>query len=90
MNNVERKPMTKKIFSLTLGALLLALCFPAKAQQANKVPRIGDLSPGDAASESTRSEAIRLTLWELGYVKIKTSALGKYEERTVSRKYSPR
>ena len=33
--------MTKKIFSLTLGALLLALCFPAKAQQANKVPRIG-------------------------------------------------
>lgn len=60
--------MTKKIFSLTLGALLLALCFPAKAQQANKVPRIGDLSPGDAASESTRSEAIWLALWELGHV----------------------
>lgn len=59
--------MTKKLFSLTLGALLLALCFPAKAQQTNKVLRIGDLSPGDAASESTRSEAIRLALWELGY-----------------------
>jgi hypothetical protein len=59
--------MTAKLFSLTLGALLLALCFPAKAQQTNKVLRIGDLSPGDAASESTRSEAIRLALWELGY-----------------------
>ena len=71
--------MTKKIFSLTLGALLLALCFPAKAQQANKVPRIGDLSPGDAASESTRSEAIRLALWELGYVEGQN--IGSWEVR---------
>src|SRR5262249_14150423 len=68
MNNVKRKPMTKKIFSLTLGALLLALCFPAKAQQTNKVHRIGDLSPGDPASEYARSEAIRLALRELGYI----------------------
>jgi hypothetical protein len=79
MNNVKRKPMTKKIFSLTLGALRLALCFPAKAQQANKVPRIGDLSPGDAASESTRSEAIRLALWELGYVEGQN--IGSWEVR---------
>jgi len=42
-----------------LVALLLAFNFPAKAQQPNKVHRIGYLSPGDAASESTRSEAIR-------------------------------
>jgi len=79
MNNVKRKPTTKKIFSLTLGALLLALCFPAKAQQANKVPRIGDLSPGDAASESTRSEAIRLAVWELGYVEGQN--IGSWEVR---------
>ena len=55
--------MTKKIFSLTLGALLLALCFPAKAQQANKVPRFGYLSAFDPAGESTRAGAI-----QLGYV----------------------
>jgi hypothetical protein len=80
MNNVKRKPMTKKIFSLTLGALLLALCFPAKAQQANKVPRIGYLSPGDAASESTRSEAIRLgAMWMLGYVEGQN--IGSWEVR---------
>ena len=60
--------MTKKIFSLTLGALLLALCFPAKAQRANKVQRIADLLPGDAASESTRYETIRMALWKRGYV----------------------
>ena len=40
----------------------------AEAQQPKKVPRIGYLSPDDPARESTRSEAIRLTLRELGYV----------------------
>ena len=40
----------------------------AQAQQPKKVPRIGYLSPGDPASESTRSEAIRLALRELGYI----------------------
>ena len=38
------------------------------AQQPKKVPRIGYLSPTDPASDSTRSEAIRLALRELGYV----------------------
>jgi putative ABC transport system substrate-binding protein len=40
----------------------------AEAQQAKKVPRLGYLSPGDAASDSTRAEAIRLALRELGYI----------------------
>ena len=39
----------------------------AEAQQAKKVPRIGYLSDSDPASESARSEAIRLALRELGY-----------------------
>ena len=43
------------------------LCLPP-AQQPKKVPRIGYLSPVDPASESTRSEAIRLALRELGYI----------------------
>ena len=40
----------------------------AEAQQPKKVPRIGYLSPRDPASESTRAEAIRLALRELGYI----------------------
>jgi ABC-type uncharacterized transport system substrate-binding protein len=58
----------RKLGSFALCAMLLALCATAEAQQPNKVHRIGYLSPGDAASDSTRSEAIRLALRELGYV----------------------
>ena len=60
--------MKRKINGLTLFALLFALCFPAEAQQPKKVPRIGYLSAADPARESTRSEAIRLALRELGYI----------------------
>ena len=48
--------------------MLLALCVPADAQQPNKVPRIGYLSSFEPASESARSEAIRLALRERGYI----------------------
>ncbi len=48
--------------------MLLALPFPARAQQPKKVPRIGYLSAGDPATESTRAEAIRLALRERGYI----------------------
>src|SRR5215468_12792829 len=57
-----------KLGSFALCAMLLALCATAEAQQPNKVHRIGYLSPGDAASDSTRSEAIRLALRERGYI----------------------
>jgi uncharacterized lipoprotein YajG len=59
--------MTKKIILLALCSLLLAPCSAVESQQQKKVPRIGYLSSSDAASESTRSEAIRLALRELGY-----------------------
>ncbi len=48
--------------------MLLALPFPARAQQAKKVPLLGYLSSGDAASSSARSEGIRLALRERGYI----------------------
>ena len=48
--------------------MLFALGFPAQAQQPGKVPRIGYLSSLDPASESTRSEAFRQALRELGYI----------------------
>ena len=49
-------------------SLLCVVAAPAEAQQPKKVPRIGYLSAGDPASESARSEAIRLALRELGYI----------------------
>ena len=62
------KLMKKKITRRAFCSMLLALPFPARAQQPKKVPRIGYLSSGDAASESTRAEAIRLALRERGYI----------------------
>ena len=59
--------MTKKIILLALCSLLLAPC-SSEAQQPKKVPRIGYLALNDAASDSTRAEAIRLALRQLGYV----------------------
>jgi putative tryptophan/tyrosine transport system substrate-binding protein len=60
--------MKSNIVILTLFAMLFALCFPARAQQPAKVPRIGYLSTGNQASESTRAKAIRLALQDLGYI----------------------
>ena len=60
--------MRRKFFGLALSTLLLALCFPAEAQQPKKVPRIGYLSVFDPARESARAEAIRLALRERGYI----------------------
>ena len=59
--------MKKKITVLTVCAMLLALCHPAAAQQPKKVPRIGYLSPVDAATDSPRADGIRLALRDLGY-----------------------
>jgi putative ABC transport system substrate-binding protein len=60
--------MKNCIFALALSAMLSALCASAHAQQLKKVSRIGYLSSGTAASESTRSEAIRRALHNLGYI----------------------
>ena len=60
--------MSKRVTCHALLAMLLALCFPAAAQQPKKVPRIGYLSTFDPARESPRSEGIRLALRELGYI----------------------
>jgi putative ABC transport system substrate-binding protein len=51
-----------------VGAMLFALCASAQAQQPKKIPRIGYLSEADPARESTRAEAIRLALRDLGYI----------------------
>ena len=60
--------MNKNLGLFVLATILLTTAPFAAAQQPKKVPRIGYLSNGDPASESTRSEGIRLALRELGYI----------------------
>jgi putative ABC transport system substrate-binding protein len=57
-----------KITVLTLCAILLALCVPAQAQQAKKIPRIGYLTGATPDGQSARIESFRQGLRELGYV----------------------
>src|SRR4029434_2053305 len=56
------------------------------AQQPTKVPRIGYISSGNPASESTRAEAIRLALRERGYTEDQTLAIEyRYAEGKIDR-----
>ena len=76
----------KKITVLTLCTVLYALCGSVAAQQPKKVARIGYLSSGDPASESARSEAVRLALRELGYIEGQNVAFEyRYAERKLDR-----
>ena len=51
--------------SILIAMVLLAVAVTAEAQQPKKFPRIGYLSVRDPASDSTRSEGIRLALRSL-------------------------
>ena len=64
--NVVRSPWS--VVGMTLSAMLFALCPSAEAQQPKKVTRIGYLSVTNPTAESTRTEAIRLALRELGNI----------------------
>jgi putative ABC transport system substrate-binding protein len=56
--------MMKKVTVVTLSAALFALCFPAQAQQAKKVPRIGYLTD----IGSVPAEAFVQGLRDLSYI----------------------
>jgi putative ABC transport system substrate-binding protein len=60
--------MIEKITSRALGAVLLALSFPAEAQQPSKVPKIGFLVVPSRAFFANRIELFRQGLRSLGYV----------------------
>ena len=64
--------MNKKGVCRALGTVLFALCFPAEAQQATKVPRIGFLI---TAPSLARVEAFQQGLRELGWVEGKSIAV---------------
>ena len=53
--------------SILIAVVLLAVGVIAEAQQPKKVYRIGYLAITEPASESTRAQAIRMALRELGY-----------------------
>jgi putative tryptophan/tyrosine transport system substrate-binding protein len=54
--------------SIFVVVVLLAVAVIAEAQQPTKISRMGYLSARDSASESPRSEVIRLALREHGYI----------------------
>jgi putative ABC transport system substrate-binding protein len=68
-DNRKSKIQNRKRVGLSVIAFVLVVAGAlAQAQQPGKVPQIGYISPRDRASESSRSEAIRLALRELGYI----------------------
>ena len=71
---VERaeKNMKRKISSLTLCAMLFALCLPAEAQQATKIPAVGFVA-GSPSASATKSniDTFRQGLRDLGYIEEK-------------------
>src|SRR5262245_22463848 len=72
--------------SILVAAMLLALGVIAEAQQPAKIPRIGYLSNADAATDSARTEGIRLALRELGYIEGQNIAIEyRYAEGKVDR-----
>ena len=78
--------MLAKIFLLALAALVLPNTHLANAQQPKTIPLIGYLSNTDPASESTRSEAIRLALRERGYIEGQNIAIEyRYAEGKLDR-----
>jgi putative tryptophan/tyrosine transport system substrate-binding protein len=78
--------MRKPIFSILLVVVLLAVAILADAQQPGKVLRLGYLSNADAATDSARTEGIRLALRELGYIEGQNIAIEyRYAEGKVDR-----
>jgi putative ABC transport system substrate-binding protein len=78
--------MKSKSFFWLLITVLLITAPPAEAQQPKKVPRIGYLVSSDPVTESTRSEAIRQALRELGYIEGQNIAIEyRYAEEKADR-----
>jgi putative ABC transport system substrate-binding protein len=82
-DNRKSKIQNRKLVGII--ALVVTFAFGAAvapAQQPKKVSRIGYLSNGDPASESARSQAIRLALRERGHIEGQNIAIEyRYAER---------
>ncbi len=68
-DNLKSKIQNPKLVGIFAIGVAFAMCGAvARAQQPKKVPLIGYLTGADAATDSTRSEGIRLALRERGYI----------------------
>src|SRR5437899_4650556 len=68
-DNRKSKIQNRKWVGIVAIAVAFAMCgVVATAQQPKKVSRLGYLAATDPASDSARSEGIRLALRELGYI----------------------
>ena len=78
--------MHKKITRRTFCSMLLALPFPAQAQQPAKIPRIAWLTASSLSAPSARIEAFRQGLRDLGYVEGKNIVIEwRYAEGKLDR-----
>jgi putative tryptophan/tyrosine transport system substrate-binding protein len=78
--------MNHKVILFLLAASVLICFHPAAAQQPKKVYRIGYLAGIERATDSPRSEAIRLALRELGYIEGQNIAIEyRYAEGKLDR-----
>jgi putative ABC transport system substrate-binding protein len=75
--------MRKTVISFALSVMLIALGFPAEAQQPKKLPKIGFLSSGGEGSPAWR-ESFAREFGKLGYVEGKNVA---FEFRNANTKY---
>ena len=72
----KRRPISDFRLRISVFCLLLALCLPAEAQQSGKIPRIGALFTGPAATTATPYvEAFRRGLKDLGYTEGRNIAI---------------
>ena len=78
--------MIGRIVVCLLSTVLLLTVSLAQAQQPKKVPRIGYLAGIERATDSPRSDAIRLALRELGYIEGQNIAIEyRYAEGKLDR-----
>jgi putative ABC transport system substrate-binding protein len=78
--------MNRRTAIRRMATFCLTTASSAHAQQAKKIPKIGYLAGGDAASESARAEGIRLALRERGYIEGQNLATEyRYAEGKVDR-----
>jgi len=81
---MKRKPL----FLCILGAISIAVCSTASAQQHRKIPHVGYLTISSLSSNVARNEAFRRGMRELGYVEGKNIVIewrsgdGKVEQQS--------
>jgi putative ABC transport system substrate-binding protein len=71
-SKIQKRPRGRKLVGLVAFIFTFALCrVVATAQQSTKIPRIGYLTGATPEAQSTRTDAFRRGLRELGYVEEK-------------------